>query len=118
MGLIPMPTPENPDKVIDLNQALAMFLQKVRFTEDGNIIADYLDEETMAPATSPAGIAQYVVTDNNSILLFLNPAAIAADANKSKADEGENDMITELLGRIDMEQLINLAMTQYLPIQE
>lgn len=116
MGLIPMPTPENPDKVIDLNQALAMFLQKVRFTEDGNIIADYLDEETMAPATSPAGIAQYVVTDNNSILLFLNPAAIAADANKSKADEGENDMITELLGRIDMEQLINLAMTQYLPM--
>ena len=116
MGLIPMPTPENPDKVIDLNQALAMFLQKVRFTEDGNIIADYLDEETMAPATSPAGIAQYVVTDNNSILLFLNPADITADANKSKSDEGENDMITELLGRIDMEQLINLAMTQYLPM--
>ncbi len=116
MGLIPMPTPENPDKVVDLNQALAMFLQKVKFTEDGNVIADYLDEETMAPATSPVGIAQYVVTGDNSILLFLNPAAIAADANKSKADEGENDMITELLGRIDMEQLINLAMTKYLPM--
>lgn len=118
MGLIPMPTPEDPDNVIDLNKALQLFLQKVKFTEDGNVIADYLDEETMAPATSPVGIAQYVVTGDNSMLLFLNPAAIAADANKSKADDDDDDnaLIAELLKRIDMEQLIGLAMNQYLPM--
>ena len=72
---------------------------------DGNITAVYVDIENGAtePTTSPLNIAQYIVNDDNSIQVFLNPAAIIyhsmanAPENRSRAvDMGE--MIAQLMG--------------------
>lgn len=75
---------------VSVQKALSMVLTDISFTNDGNIIATYLDEETGEYAVSPKNMAQYVI-DNGVLKLFLNPQAIlmsAAADQTSRADEG------------------------------
>lgn len=94
------------DQSVGLQTALGLALNDITFTEDGNIIATYLDEETGSYTVSPKNIAQYVV-DNGVLKLFLNPQAIIAHElaiadQASRADDGTGlDMeaiMTSLMG--------------------
>lgn len=59
---------------------LTTVLKSVTLGEDGNVTAEYLDTKTGEIVTAPTGIAQYVVSSNNTLRLFLNPAAIIANS--------------------------------------
>lgn len=59
---------------------LTTVLKSVTFGEDGNVTAEYLDTKTGEIAIAPTGVAQYVVSSNNTLRLFLNPAAIIANS--------------------------------------
>ena len=73
--------------------------------------ARYLDTEAETPAetTSPKGLARYVVKDDNTILLFLDPAAIAvANADVPKKAKTRADL--------DIDALLNQVMTEIVPM--
>lgn len=61
-AFIPMPTPEDPEKTMDINTVLVTLLKDVTFESDGNITANYVDSKTFQPAVSPKNIIQYVLT--------------------------------------------------------
>lgn len=88
-----------------IQKALSMVLTDISFTNDGNIIATYLDEETGEYTVSPKNMAQYVI-DNGTLKLFLNPQAIimsqfAAAEQASRADDGAG---------LDVEAIMNSLM--------
>ncbi len=57
-------------------------LKEVTFGEDGSVTAKYADtkQEGWPAVTSPKGFAQYVVKEDGTLLLFLNPQSIIASA--------------------------------------
>lgn len=73
------------DTKVSVSDMLAMALQDVTFQEDGNIVATYKDLANGGTewTKSPVNLAQYVVSSDNQIKLFLNPAAIIAAVNNS-----------------------------------
>lgn len=79
--------PAEDGKKITIPEMLEMMLQGVQFENDGNLIASYFDRKTMQPKTSPKGLANYVVINDNKMKLILNPFAIAADAAANKGNE-------------------------------
>lgn len=90
---------------VSVTDMLPTALKSITFGIDGNISAVYVDIENGAtePTTSPLNIAQYIVNDDDSIHVFLNPAAIIyhsmanAPENRSRAvDMGE--MVAQLMG--------------------
>ena len=86
-------------------QMLENVLDNVTFEENGDVTARFLDIEKGEMTTSPAGIAQYVVTSDNTLRLFLNPAAIIANAvanTKSTTRAADLSIVIENL----MQQLI------------
>lgn len=92
-------------------EALTKVLKSVTFGEDGSVTARYLDTEAETPAetTSPKGLARYVVKDDNTILLFLDPAAIAvANADVPKKAKTRADL--------DIDALLNQVMTEIVPM--
>lgn len=68
--IMAMPLFEN--KTLRLPDLLALVLKQVRFGEDGNITATYLDTKAASPALkeSPANMLQYVVAGDSRILLY------------------------------------------------
>lgn len=89
-------------------QALNEALQGVSFTESGDVIAKIKEDIANAGApvvTSPANLAQYVLTGGNSMLFFLNPQAIAAEDDKTRADLG-----------IDFSNIFGNAIAQLAPM--
>ncbi|MBO4966295.1 MAG: hypothetical protein J6C81_08580 [Muribaculaceae bacterium] len=78
------------DNQLTVPQALNEALQGVSFAKTGDVIAKIKEDiaDPKAPVvTSPANLAQYVLTGSNSMLFFLNPNAIAvADATRTRAD--------------------------------
>ena len=89
-----------------LFDALCKVLKSVTFGEDGSVTAVYADTKTpgLPDAVSPKGLAQYVVTSDNQIRLFLNPSAIiAASASKATDDTAEgsdSDDLTALMPKL------------------
>lgn len=76
-------------------QMLQAALKSVTFAEDGNLTAEYaeiLEDGSLSDqfTTSPVGIAQYVVRDDNTLLLFLNPQQIIANTLSKATDSGVN----------------------------
>ena len=61
-------------------EMLTTVLKSVTFGEDGNVTAEYLDTKTGEITVAPTGLAQYVVNSDNTLRLFLNPAAIIANS--------------------------------------
>lgn len=84
-AFIPMPTPEDPEKTMDINTVLVTLLKDVTFESDGNITANYVDSKTFQPAVSPKNIIQYVLTGENSMLLYINPQLIIYDMMQGRA---------------------------------
>ncbi len=76
--VMPILPGEESGKNVSLLQMYTMLLNNVTFGEDGSVTALYtdLDAETPGRAEAPKGLAQYVVADNNTIRLFLDPYAI------------------------------------------
>lgn len=72
-----------------IGQTLIKLLKNVEFCEDGNIIAKYVDIEKpdYPELDSPVGIAQYVITEEGKMLVYLNPQKIIQTtiANATKA---------------------------------
>lgn len=87
MPLISNPADQEGDN-LSVNDMLNYTLEKVTFLEDGNIIASYRDVAHGGTefVNSPKGIVQYVIKTDGTMLVFLNPQAIAAaDSNKAKS---------------------------------
>ncbi len=61
-------------------------LKSVEFGEDGNITAGYVANGTVdgTATESPAGLAQYVMAQDSTLLLYLNPQAIMMDVMKAQ----------------------------------
>lgn len=79
------------DKTMPIPALLPEVLKSVTFGEDGSITAKYADTavEGMPVKDSPKGLARYVVKDDHTLLVFLDPQAIIATtmsaASKSRA---------------------------------
>ena len=78
----------------------ANILKNVTFGEDGSVSAVYCDtdKEGWPEATAPKGIASYVVKEDGTALVFINPTAVianvAANASKSRAIDMDAIMAT------------------------
>lgn len=88
---------------MNLFDALTAVLKSVSLGEDGSVTAVYGDTKKagLPETTSPKGLAQYVVTSNNQIRLYLNPSAIiAASASKAGEDDEASDELATLLPKL------------------
>ncbi|MDE5870761.1 MAG: DUF4925 domain-containing protein, partial [Muribaculaceae bacterium] len=112
-----MPMVGDGDAKVSPVEMLAMTLKSVTFHEDGNVTACYVNASDMsqAPVTSPSGIAQYAVTSEGNLRLFLNPAAIIANTVKAAAKAGTRATDISLIVEGMMQQLIPM-LTQGVPV--
>lgn len=96
---------------------LTTLLKSVTFHEDGNVTASYINTSDMSqdPVNSPAGIAQYVITSESSLRLFLNPAAIIANTANAAAKAGTRVADISLIVEGLMQQVIPM-LTQGVPV--
>lgn len=100
------------DMSVTIPDALTDALKYVSFLEDGNIVAYYKDVENGATDYAPSSMnmAQYVLTGDNSMLFFLNPQAVIAEAaTPAKSSEGEAPSI-------DIDALMGNIMAQLIPM--
>ena len=99
--------PGEDGKKITIPEIVSSMLQSVKFENDGNLAASYVDMKTKQPKTSPKGLAQYVVVDDSKMKLVLNPFAIAADAKKEPAadDNAEANPMGEMMKALTPEIL-------------
>lgn len=95
------------EEPLNIPQALATVLKSVDFREDGNLVASFLDVENEATAfvDSPLNLANYVVKGEGDFNLYLNAAAIIAEA--TRAD------ITDV---IDLENILGNVIAQLMPM--
>lgn len=111
MGFFPMSTiirlalamttqPDANGEAQPLPALYANILKNVTFGEDGSVTAVYCDtdKEGWPEATAPKGIASYVVKEDGTALVFINPIAVianvAANASKSRAIDMDAIMAT------------------------
>lgn len=94
---------------ISVLEALTKVLHNVTFQEDGTLTAEYVDTKTGETMTAPAGIAQYVITSEGNLKLFLNPAAIIANTAR---------VAQRSTRALDIMSLINDLMTELKPMLE
>lgn len=75
-----LPIINTPEKPVSLVEMLTIVLKSITFTEDGNIIAEYIDMSDTQSGTikSPIGLAQYVILSDGQLRVFINPKAIIA----------------------------------------
>lgn len=90
------------DMTMTVPQYMETLLKDVTLGEDGNIIASYLDLDAETPnyLTSPANMAQYVVTDNSHMLFFLNPQAVIADASRAASIPDMNNVLANVFAQL------------------
>lgn len=90
MGLIPQE-----DGAASITQMISRSLKTVEFKADGNIVAGYVDKGVVGGPVieSPAGIAQYVVANDGTILLYLNPQAIIMNVMKAQNESAKSRAI-------------------------
>lgn len=108
MTQMPMVPIEAADTVLGLQEAMPQLLKQVSFEADGNIRARYVDIANggITPVESPANLAQYVVKDNNTILVFLNIQNIIYNASQKSKAAGD--------GGLDLSAVMQVLNT-YLP---
>lgn len=95
-------------------EMLSTVLKSVTFGEDGNLTAEYMDIETGEIKKAAPGIAQYTVTSDNTISLYLNPAAIIANTVAATKANTRGANITVIIEDL-MQQLIPM-LTQGIPV--
>lgn len=91
MNLVENPTDPTGEK-LTLYSIMNVVLKEVSFSEDGNVYAKYMDLKTGNIMQSPAGVATYVVTEDNNLRLFLNPQAIVANTINAAASSCALDL--------------------------
>lgn len=89
--------------------------KKVDFLADGNLTADVVSEGKAI--TSPMNMAQYVVKDDNQMLLFLDPAAIAAFDAQVKAPVAKAKAATRGgIADLDINNILGNVLAQVAPM--
>lgn len=92
------------DMSVRIPDMLYTLLQDVRFEDNGNIIANYLDtnseSETPTYRLSPANMAQYVVTGKNSLRFWLNPQAVMKDATRAGTSIDLNNLFGNVIAQV------------------
>lgn len=83
-------------------------LKDVTLGADGNIVATYMDAANGGTewVTSPSNMAQYVVTGDNQLLLFLNPQAIMANV----------DNVEKSVRTVDVGAILQQAIAELYPM--
>lgn len=96
------------DRVSVVEQMLCSVLKDVTLGADGNIVATYMDAANGGTewVTSPSNIAQYVVTGDNQLLLFLNPQAIMANV----------DNVEKSVRTVDVGAILQQAIAELYPM--
>lgn len=100
MALLMTTQPDANGEAKPLPVLYANILKNVTFGEDGSVSAVYCDtdKEGWPEATAPKGIANYVVKEDGTALVFINPTAVianvAANASKSRAIDMDAIMVT------------------------
>lgn len=91
-----------------LEQMLCSVLKDVTLGADGNIVATYMDAANGGTewVTSPSNMAQYVVTGDNQLLLFLNPQAIMANV----------DNVEKSVRTVDVGAILQQAIAELYPM--
>lgn len=94
------------DRVME--QMLCSVLKDVTLGADGNIVATYMDAANGGTewVTSPSNMAQYVVTGDNQLLLFLNPQAIMANV----------DNVEKSVRTVDVGAILQQAIAELYPM--
>ena len=90
---------------VSVEQMLCSVLKDVTLGADGNIVATYMDAANMA-VLNGLHIAQYVVTGDNQLLLFLNPQAIMANV----------DNVEKSVRTVDVGAILQQAIAELYPM--
>lgn len=92
----------------EVEQMLCSVLKDVTLGADGNIVATYMDAANGGTewVTSPSNMAQYVVTGDNQLLLFLNPQAIMANV----------DNVEKSVRTVDVGAILQQAIAELYPM--
>ena len=93
---------------VSVEQMLCSVLKDVTLGADGNIVATYMDAANGGTEwdTSPSNMAQYVVTGDNQLLLFLNPQAIMANV----------DNVEKSVRTVDVGAILQQAIAELYPM--
>lgn len=93
---------------VSVGQMLCSVLKDVTLGADGNIVATYMDAANGGTewVTSPSNMAQYVVTGDNQLLLFLNPQAIMANV----------DNVEKSVRTVDVGAILQQAIAELYPM--
>ena len=93
---------------VSVEQMLCSDLKDVKLGADGNIVATYMDAANGGTewVTSPSNMAQYVVTGDNQLLLFLNPQAIMANV----------DNVEKSVRTVDVGAILQQAIAELYPM--
>ena len=93
---------------VSVEQMLCSVLKDVTLGADGNIVATYMDAANGGTewVTSPSNMAQYVVTGDNQLLLFLNPQAILANV----------DNVEKSVRTVDVGAILQQAIAELYPM--
>ena len=93
---------------VSVEQMLCSVLKDVTLGADGNIVATYMDAANGGTewVTSPSNMAQYVVTGDNQLLLFLNPQAIMANV----------DNVEKSVRTVDVGAILQQAIAELYPM--
>lgn len=93
---------------VSVEQMLCSVLKDVTLGADGNIVATYMDAANggTEQVTSPSNMAQYVVTGDNQLLLFLNPQAIMANV----------DNVEKSVRTVDVGAILQQAIAELYPM--
>lgn len=93
---------------VRVEQMLCSVLKDATLGADGNIVATYMDAANGGTewVTSPSNIAQYVVTGDNQLLLFLNPQAIMANV----------DNVEKSVRTVDVGAILQQAIAELYPM--
>lgn len=101
---------------------LSRALKSVDFGADGNITAGYVNKGIVGGPVieSPAGLAQYVMASDSTLLLFLNPQAIIMDVMKAQNQAAKSRAIdfSKFQSTIDaVAEMLMKCVVEGIPVQ-
>lgn len=92
---------------VSVEQMLCSVLKDVTLGADGNIVATYMDAANGGTEwVTSSNMAQYVVTGDNQLLLFLNPQAIMANV----------DNVEKSVRTVDVGAILQQAIAELYPM--
>lgn len=91
---------------VSVEQMLCSVLKDVTLGADGNIVATYMDAANGGTEWVHPNMAQYVVTGDNQLLLFLNPQAIMANV----------DNVEKSVRTVDVGAILQQAIAELYPM--